>query len=643
MTAPHRQSHSELLKPVGGGRFRDLDAVIVPAGRSVPHLAHASALAAKAGSALLVLCDRQVQAAEVGAVADAEGAWRWHAVDVPPEPTTPLLTFPPSPAGLPELGGRVSLSHKRNLGLLVARMVGWRTVLFLDDDISGLDASDVYSATAGLETAAAVGFAVQQWPDNSVVCHANRISGAAQDVFVGGAALLVDTGSEHLGHFPTIYNEDWLFLYDALVRGQVQRAANPVRQLAYDPFKDLLRGRSEEFGEIIAEGLLHWVHRPDHAQPPLHEGYWREFLGRRREFIDGIVRRLETGPPTPRRRTARNAVRAAERQHEQITAAACVRFFHHWRRERRIWLERLSSVQPAPNVDEALRRVGLKAVRPTPSRLRRAGGEPGRAPIAVMKYASPGSDMFALVVPGFLDSGSGVGASTLAKAIHASGRTAITFDPRGTWRSPGPVAHLAPTVQVRGTLDVVRSQRRHGRVALIGHSLGAYVACLAAAQEERVTDIVAIMPPRCFVWPRDYDPGRDTWRGARQFAVPYGSSTWQFRVPRSVVDDALTHDLPAVLSGFDERVRILFVAGTQDETIPAREVRRLYDECGTPHKQWSLLPVGHDYRDRPDHRKLVNDTVLQWLSEEPAVGWRGAPDRAASPASQRGPAARHTA
>src|SRR5206468_11632753 len=118
-------------------------------------------------SALLVLCDRHVRAAEVGAVADAEGAWRWHAVDVPPEPTTPLLTFPAPPAGLPELGGRVSLSHKRNLGLLVARMVGWRTVLFLDDDISGLDASDVYCATTGLETAAAVGFAVQQWPDNS--------------------------------------------------------------------------------------------------------------------------------------------------------------------------------------------------------------------------------------------------------------------------------------------------------------------------------------------------------------------------------------------------------------------------------------------------------------------------------------------
>ena len=28
-----------------------------------------------------------------------------------------------------------------------------------------------------------------------------------------------------------------------------------------------------------------------------------------------------------------------------------------------------------------------------------------------------------------------------------------------------------------------------------------------------------------------------------------------------------------------------------------------------------VLPVGHDYRDRPDHRKLVNDAVLRWLAE----------------------------
>jgi pimeloyl-ACP methyl ester carboxylesterase len=639
VTSSYRQSHSALLGAIGDARGRELDAVIVPAGRTVAHLTAASAIAAKAGSALLVLCDRDARAADVGAVANEAGAWRWHAADVPAEPTTPLLTFPALPPSVPELGGRISLSHKRNLGLLVARMAGWRTVLFLDDDISGLDASDVCSAAVGLQSAAAVGFAVSNWPDNSVVCHANRISGGAQDVFVGGSALLVETRSDLLGHFPSIYNEDWLFLLDALLQGQVKRAPDPVRQLPYDPFKDMQRGRAEEFGEVIAEGLVHWAHDPRRSQVPGHEGYWREFLARRREFIDGIVRRLEKGPPSPGKRTARNAVRAAERQHELITPANCVRFFRHWRRERRMWLERLNIVQPAPNAGEALRRLGLEVARATPKRLPRANGNSSSPAITVMKYASPGSDTLAVVVPGFLDSGSGIGTSTLGKAIQASGRTAITFDPRGTWRSPGPIADLAPSVQVQCTLDVVNSQRSHRRVALVGHSLGAYVACLAAAQDERVTDIVAIMPPRCFVWSGDYDASRDTWQGIRRFAVPYGPASWQFRVPRSVVDDALAHDLPAALSGLDGRVRILFVAGTEDEVIPAPAVRRLFEECGTPHKQMCVLPVGHDYRDRPDHRKLVNDAVLKWLSEEPPVGWRGAPVRAAPTASERGRAA----
>ena len=63
------------------------------------------------------------------------------------------------------------------------------------------------SAQHGLEAAAAVGFPIDDWPDNSVVDHANRVSGAEQDVFVEPSALLVDMESAPLGHFPAIYDE----------------------------------------------------------------------------------------------------------------------------------------------------------------------------------------------------------------------------------------------------------------------------------------------------------------------------------------------------------------------------------------------------------------------------------------------------
>lgn len=617
MTAPHGEQ--PLLAPLKPGPERPLDAVIVPASRSVDHLTTAAAIAAKTGSVLLVLCDGNARAADVGEIAEQEGASRWHAAAVPSGLLPPQLEFPEPSAQLPELGGRVATTRKRNLGLLIARMLGWSTVLFLDDDIRGLDASDVCYATGGLRSGAAVGFEVERWSDRSVVGRVDPMGSASSGVIVGAAALLVDLTSPLLGHFPAIHNADRLFLYDAFLHGMVQQAPGRVHRFADAAVVNLQRAGTEEFGEVIGRGLVRYARHRGRALVPLHEGYWREVLADRREFIDEVAGRLAVPTPNPRIVTARSIVRVAEQRHAAITPASCVRFYQHWRRERRIWQERLARVRPAGGVSEALRRLGMEPARPTPERLSRIAGAPGTAPITMMKYVSPGADVLALVVPGFLDNGCGPVAATMAKAIQAQGHTAVTFDPRGTWRSRGDLGSVCPDAQAADVLRVLDSRRRYGRVVLVGHSLGALVACLAAVRDERITDVVAIMPPRCFVWPFDYDESRDRWGSKRRIAVSHGRVSWAFRVPHSVVTRAAGHDLPAALAQMDERVRILFIAGADDQVIPADAVRRLHSECRTPKKEIRVLPIGHDYRDRPDHRKLVNDTVLKWLAEGSSV------------------------
>jgi hypothetical protein len=51
------------------------------------------------------------------------------------------------------------------------------------------------------------GMHVRHFPDNSVVCHARRLAGFAQDVFVTGAALGVHCNSLPLSFFPDIYKQ----------------------------------------------------------------------------------------------------------------------------------------------------------------------------------------------------------------------------------------------------------------------------------------------------------------------------------------------------------------------------------------------------------------------------------------------------
>jgi pimeloyl-ACP methyl ester carboxylesterase len=631
-------AHPGLLRPLGTGGGRALDAVIVPTARSAEHLRAAAAIARETDSELLVLCSLKAKAATAERVVAHERVARHHLIDIPDAYRCALLPSRP-PSNLAASASRPALSHKRNLGLLVARMVGWRTALFLDDDIA-LDGSGVEAALRGLDGAAAVGFPVVDWPDNSVVGHANRASGAEQDVFVGPSALLVDMRSRHFGHFPTIYNEGALYLFDALAAREVRCSDRTARQLPYNPFHDVHRGRDEEFGDVIAEGLMNYLDEPTNPCP-LHRSYWRDFLPRRRAFLREVTERLLNGPASPRRASALGAVRSADRQHGLITPAACAHFVQRWRADRDLWVGRLSDVERVRTVPDALRRLGLPVPRPRPrhtvSRLVRPAIAATPPVITPWVRAAPRSETLAVLIPGFLDSRSWAGTRTLAVELQSSGRTAVSFDPRGTFRTPGDPEQIKPSVQVCDTISAIGMVRPHRRTVLIGHSFGASIALLAAAEDPRVTEVVAIMPPRCFVWPRDYDAARDSWRRTkiRRFDVvaPGSSVQWRFKVPHSVVDDAVERNLPATLRKLRHDQRILFIAGRDDTVIPAATVEELSIECHNARKTFVVLPVGHDYRDHPEQLRMVNAAVLHWLdtadasdvvafSSTPAPRWR---------------------
>lgn len=217
-----------------------------------------------------------------------------------------------------------------------------------------------------------------------------------------------------------------------------------------------------------------------------------------------------------------------------------------------------------------------------------------------------------MLLPGFLDGRHDPAQRALGSALCTAGITTIGIDPRGTWSSPGTPADLAPTAQL-GDIARLLDHEPGDRVILVGHCYGALLAGLAAAADPRITDVVALMPTRCFIWPEDYDPARDTWRaaGARTFQREQAGEHRTFRVPYSVVTDGIGHDLPGALAGL--RQRILFVAGERDEVVGVEPVRRLHAECGSPAKHLAVLPVQHDYREIPAEIELIAATVLEWL------------------------------
>src|ERR1700691_1932544 len=105
------------------------------------------------------------------------------------------------------------ISLKKNFALLLARLMGWKTVFFLDDDVLITKAHFLKAVDLLYQDkVAVVGFSARFFPDHSVAVHARRLAKGPIDSFIGGGAMAVRTDKPILSFFPYVYNEDWLFL-----------------------------------------------------------------------------------------------------------------------------------------------------------------------------------------------------------------------------------------------------------------------------------------------------------------------------------------------------------------------------------------------------------------------------------------------
>jgi hypothetical protein len=336
----HYTSHRSVLKPAPAAvEAGSLDAIVMPAARPADRLLHGMELAARLGSEFVALCSGDTQLPEAAGLAREVPGLSCVLVDLQDGWTSELLEFRTSRFEAATRRRHSDLSTKRNIGLLLARMVGWKRILFLDDDIS-LDADLVRGAAATLRAGRATGMRALDFPDNSVVSHALREVGLDQDVFVSGSALLVDTTRVD-SFFPDVYNEDWFFLFDAVRFGQVS-AFGEVSQEKYDPFADPGRAVREEFGDVLAEGLMSLLHYGGGTQRALTEKHWDTVLDQRRAMLRSIADLLDTGEKPE----AAKAVRAARAETDSLTGALLARYVRQWQRDVRLWRGRIQALPP---------------------------------------------------------------------------------------------------------------------------------------------------------------------------------------------------------------------------------------------------------------------------------------------------------
>jgi hypothetical protein len=362
-----------------------LDAIIVPATRPAAYLDHAVTLARAAQCSLLILCSQHLRGADVKEYLAARSFGDAIVIDLPLGYSHPLFDF----RGLRDIKGHLprgsgyltDLSMKRNIGLVLARMLGWQRVFFLDDDIRDITYPDLQETVDMLGSFSAVGMRVTEFPDNSIVCHANRMTGGAQDVFVSGAALAVDCDSD-VGFFPSIYNEDWFFFFDAASKGHLSNSYLEATHLAYYPFAKPERAAWQEFGDVLAEGLYALLHLHMDAGQATSE-YWDFFLEERWSFLEDTLTRAEAGTLDMRDEIIAS-LHSALKCLREITPDLCARYVAAWRQDLRDWRLRWAGIPVMSSVAEALAELKLPTAADISNRLLHPQDRPAPHPKPVL-------------------------------------------------------------------------------------------------------------------------------------------------------------------------------------------------------------------------------------------------------------------
>jgi hypothetical protein len=345
-----------------------LDAVVVPAARPAHHLGDAITMARATGCHLVILCSLDARPAEVLDLLAARSFSEATVVEIKPDYEHKFFKFETSEWIKREFPARVSdLSIKRNVGLALARLLAWRRIFFMDDDIRDLDAAalratvSLVSGESPKQRYYSAGMSSIDFPDNSVVCHARRKIGEPQDIFVSGSALAVNC-TESFGFFPDIYNEDWLFFYRDAAEGRLGTSGHTATQLRYDPFADPQRAANQEFGDVIAEGLYALLEEGLGAEHANAER-WTQFIADRRQMLDKIISRASEAPDNIRGKML-YAVEMARKSLQEIKPEMCEDYVKCWRRDLVLWETRLKDLKQVPkktSIADALDWLGLKA------------------------------------------------------------------------------------------------------------------------------------------------------------------------------------------------------------------------------------------------------------------------------------------
>lgn len=238
--------------------------------------------------------------------------------------------------------------------------------------------------------------------------------------------------------------------------------------------------------------------------------------------------------------------------------------------------------------------------------------------LAVYARGDVGSSKLVLVLPGRLDTKDYAHTTSHVDFLAEKGYYALSFDPPGTWGSPGDISLYTITNYLKAIEELIEYFGNRPTV-LMGHSRGGSVAMLAGFKNKFVTHIIAAMSnvASSKFNRNDFIDGIKI--SYRDMPPNDRENKKRFDLPLGYFEDAAKYD---IMEGLRMCAKPkLFFLGTNDVLVKPEEVRPYYEEAKEPKTIWELN-TEHNYRYHEDIISQVNnftEEFLQTWNDLPAI------------------------
>ncbi len=211
-------------------------------------------------------------------------------------------------------------------------------------------------------------------------------------------------------------------------------------------------------------------------------------------------------------------------------------------------------------------------------------------------------------IPAKIPDPSDRGYAELAEQICSKGFAVLIFSFRGTGNSGGNLDILGWTRDLKAMVDYLSAlpELDKSHLSLLGFSGGAAVSVYVAAQDNRVSSVVACACPAEFTFFTQADDPSSIIDHFRSIGVirdndfPSSAQEWldSFELVKPI----------NYVAGIPPRP-LLLVHGSQDETVEISHAHRLYSQAGEPKQLVIVEGAGHRLR----HSDEAMAVVIDWL------------------------------